>query len=432
MADSVFGPGFDLMSYASERALELQDLKDRVFYKAAVEKMMLELFQHIKEEQAALEGRIFSEIRAEKYAYAIYIGLTDRGHYDASDEFLVPICSDDVKAAPISIAEALDDEAPRLLSTFFVQHNAQEVRRFGASVQTFQGTIETDAGEFQAFFRVRQSTRYLEQVAELYHIYLSNRIPWTTACTAYLHKMFDVFLERVEGLEEKRDAKIQHIKVDFGAYEEYVKRDIVPLWNLPVVEKNTSIYPVPCADHTHFEHIIFAHRLKAGCRYLVKNDTPSLQGTRYLNGDLYITCANAQPAAWSLFQVNPRPLRINYPYPVLSNQPQECFSADLKEHYRQGVKTKGELRRVIESYGYGGVVEFQDAELCPAMAMPAQTYDMDDFITDEFRTHKNREVMLLRFGAIDPENYLNLDIISFLVTQAQKLFPEYVCRGVLE
>lgn len=87
---------------------------------------------------------------------------------------------------------------------------------------------------------------------------------------------------------------------------------------------------------------------------------------------------------------------------------------------------------MIESYGYGGVVEFQDAELCPAMTMPAQTYDMDDFITDEFRTHKNREVMLLRFGAIDPENYLNMDIISFLVTQAQKLFPEYVCRGVLE
>lgn len=432
MAESVFGSGFDLMSYAADRALELQNLEDRSFYKIVVEKMMLELFQHIKEEQVALEDRVFSEIRAEKYAYAIYIGLIDRDRYDASDEFLVPICSEDIKSDPISITEALDNEAPKALGTFFVQHNAQEVQRFSASIQTFQGTIQTDTGEFQAFFRVKQSTRYLEQVAELYHIYLNNRIPWTTACTAYLHKMFDVFLERVEGLEKKSDAKIQNIKVDFGSYEEYVKRDVIPLWNLPVVEKNTSIYPVPCADHTHFEHIIFAHRLKAGCRYLVKNDTPSLQGTRYLNGDLYITCANAQPAAWSLFQVNPKPLRMNYLYPVLSNQPQECFCADLKEYYRQGVKTKGELRRVIESYDYGGIVEFQDAELRAAMATPAQTYNMDDFITDEFRTHKDREVMLLRFGAVDPENYLNIDIMSFLVTQAQKLFPEYECRGMLE
>lgn len=57
---------------------------------------------------------------------------------------------------------------------------------------------------------------------------------------------------------------------------------------------------------------------------------------------------------------------------------------------------------------------------------------MDDFIVDEFRTKSNRDVLLLHFGAIDPENYLNTDIMSFLVTQAQKLFPEYECRGMLE
>ena len=244
--------------------------------------------------------------------------------------------------------------------------------------------------------------------------------------------MFDVVLDRVEGLDKKSDAKILSIKVDFGSYEQFVKRDIIPLWNLPVVQKNTSVYPVPCADHTHFEHIIFAHRLKAGCRYLVKNDTPSLQGTRYLDGDLYITCANAQPAAWELFQVNPKPLRTNYPYPILSNQPKECFCADLKEYFRQGVKTKGELRRVIESYGYEGIVEFQDSELRSAMTTPSLTYNMDDFIVDEFRTQSNRNVLLLRFGAVDPENYLNTDIMSFLVTQVQKIFPEYECRGMLE
>ncbi len=432
MAESVFGPGFDLAAYVSERALELQNLEDRRFYKTVAEKMMLELFQHIKDQQSELESRIFSEMKAEKYAYAIYIGLIDREHYDASDEFLAPICPSDVKADPISIGDALDAEAPKLLSTIFVQHTTQEVQRFSTTKQIFQGTIQTDAGEFQAFFTARPSKRYLERIAALYQIYLNNHIPWSTACTAYLHKMFDVVLDRVEGLDKKSDAKILSIKVDFGSYEQFVKRDIIPLWNLPVVQKNTSVYPVPCADHTHFEHIIFAHRLKAGCRYLVKNDTPSLQGTRYLNGDLYITCANAQPAAWELFQVNPKPLRTNYPYPILSNQPKECFCADLKEYFRQGVKTKGELRRVIESYGYEGIVEFQDSELRPAMTTPPLTYNMDDFIVDEFRTQSNRNVLLLRFGAIDPENYLNTDIMSFLVTQAQKIFPEYDCRGMLE
>lgn len=432
MAESVFGPGFDLASYVSDRALELQNLEDRTFYKTVVEKMMLELFQHVKDQQAELENRIFSEIKAEKYAYAIYIGLIDREHYDASDEFLAPICPSDINPDPISVAEALNAESLKPLSTIFVQHNVQEVQRFGATKQIFQGTIQTDTGEYQAFFTAKHSKRYLEKIADLYQVYLNNHIPWSTVCTAYLHKMFDIFLDRVEGLDKKSDAKILSIKVDFGSYEEFVKHNIIPLWNLPVVQKNTSVYPVPCADHTHFEHIIFAHRLKAGCRYLVKNDTPSLQGTRYLDGDLYITCANAQPAAWELFQVNPKPLRTNYPYPILSNQPKECFSADLQEYYRHGVKTKGELRRVIESYGYEKIVEFQDSELLTAMTTQPLTYNMDDFISDEFRSQNNRNVLLLRFGTVDPENYLNADIMSFLVTQAQKLFPEYECRGLLE
>ena len=96
------------------------------------------------------------------------------------------------------------------------------------------------------------------------------------------------------------------------------------------------------------------------------------------------------------------------------------------------MKTKGELRRVIESYGYEGIVEFQDSELRSAMTTPSLTYNMDDFIVDEFRTQSNRNVLLLRFGAVDPENYLNTDIMSFLVTQVQKIFPEYECRGMLE
>lgn len=40
--------------------------------------------------------------------------------------------------------------------------------------------------------------------------------------------------------------------------------------------------------------------------------------------------------------------------------------------------------------------------------------------------------MLLHFTAADPGNFLNMDIMSFLVTKAQKLFPEYHCAGVLD
>lgn len=49
-----------------------------------------------------------------------------------------------------------------------------------------------------------------------------------------------------------------------------------------------------------------------------------------------------------------------------------------------------------------------------------------------FKQMEPRLTMLLHFAAADPGNFLNMDIMSFLVTKAQKLFPEYHCAGVLD
>lgn len=86
----------------------------------------------------------------------------------------------------------------------------------------------------------------------------------------------------------------------------------------------------------------------------------------------------------------------------------------------------------ILSYGYNDVVSFQRVELGVKAPPEPETYDMDRFITDELRRKEARETMLLHFSAADPDNYLNLDLMSFLVTKVQKLFPEYVCVGILD
>lgn len=81
--------------------------------------------------------------------------------------------------------------------------------------------------------------------------------------------MFDVYLSDVEGLDAACGDEVQAVSVDFGAYDPFLHRGMVPLWNLSRVEVSTSMYPSPCADHVHYEHRIFAHRLAPGCHYLV-------------------------------------------------------------------------------------------------------------------------------------------------------------------
>lgn len=39
--------------------------------------------------------------------------------------------------------------------------------------------------------------------------------------------------------------------------------------------------------------------------------------------------------------------------------------------------------------------------------------------------------MILTFSSRQPDHFLTLDIMSFLVSQVQSLFPEYICQGKL-
>ena len=409
MDESVFGAGFDLQDYIHKRSLDIQDLRERALYRQVTDTLMVNLFQYLGDEQKKLEQRILSEIQSRESEFTIHIGVTEPDLYDASDRFLTPICPEDVEHVRPTLSDCLDQNEPVPVDRVFLRQNAQEALKFEREGAVYQGTLTTQAGAFPA-----------------------NHIPWSTVCSAYLYKMFDVYLVDAEGAGQDTGAEVQSVTVDFGAHEPFLHRGMIPLWNLERVEVSTSMYPSPCADHVHYEHRIFAHRLSPGCSYLVADVDRVLQNVRLVAGDMLITCQEKGPVNWKLIQVNPSDRKLRYAYPLLANQPEESFASNLGALYQQGVKTRGELRRVILSYGYDSVVSFQDVELGAAGPAEAETYDMDQFITDELRKRETQETMLLHFAAADPGNFLNMDIMSFLVTKAQKLFPEYHCAGVLD
>ena len=110
MAESIFGDGFDLRDYVHRRSLEIQDLRERQLYRQVTDGMMAELFQYLTDQQVALERRVLTEIRAQGSEFAVYVGLTPRGRYDASDKFLSPICPEDVDDGAPVLSDCLDRE----------------------------------------------------------------------------------------------------------------------------------------------------------------------------------------------------------------------------------------------------------------------------------------------------------------------------------
>ncbi len=54
---------------------------------------------------------------------------------------------------------------------------------------------------------------------------------------------------------------------------------------------------------------------------------------------------------------------------------------------------------------------------------------MNFFIHDEIREQKGRRVLILLFKATGNEKWLARDIVSFIVSEVQELYPEYHCEG---
>lgn len=425
---------FDMKAYIEKRMLEITNLNDRILFKEIVGKLLLDIYQYNQSAYQALEEKILNECSSNQNDYAIYISMTDRNHYDATDSFMHPMMLRDTQKAEVSyneVKKALDEGKPLKLYTVFLKSSVPHIYQITHDGRTFRGIIKTPKREYAATFFVRQNKEYMNLIKGLYDIFGANYKPWLTICEAYLTKMLDVYLCSAEQMTDIEE--IAGIQVDFEEYQQQIHTDMVPLWNLQPLTEKTSTYPTPSIDKINFEHQIFSHRLKEGCEYLIQNTDVEITNIRRLNGDLYITCPIEKPCEWHLYQINGRKGMEQYLYPILFNQYKESFSGDITEMFRKSIKTKGELARLIESFEYQDYVRFRDIHIMddiPA-GCAASNYNMDGFIQDEMRIGNSRQTLVIDFEAVDSFNYLNEDIMSFLVTHVQKIFAEYQCVGRL-
>lgn len=427
--------GFDMEQYIRTRMMEIAPLEDRAAYKEIVGKLLLELYRYNQETYDRLEEKILRESIPGQGSYAVYMGLTDKKNYDATDTFLYPLREEDPGKREISakaVNEAVKAGESILLYTVFLPVKASAIYRLLSENREFSGVICTDKRQYRAMFTLRRGRNYLDRIKELYYIFAANSRPWTTVCEAYLMKMLDVYLLTAEKIPEKDT--ILEIQVDFEEYADIVQYDRIPLWNLKKVREKTSTYPEPCIDKINYEHRIFAHRLNPDYEYLVADTDVEITNVRRVDGDLLITCTLDAPYEWELYRIGREEEKGHYDYPVLGNRCKDSFSGELTELYRRSIKTRGEMARLIEAFNYDGYITFKGVEICgqPPERWEGANYNMDGFVRDEIRVGEAGGTLLLHFVPTFGESYLSEDIMSFFVTQVQKLFPEYLCVGKLD
>lgn len=420
MAVRFFEDGFDYKKYIDERLLDVKDIDERQQLRNVVADMLIPFYERIEEQYKQIEDRVYESNNVSRGNYQIIIGIQPRNKIDITDTSMFPMQAQDMEEVEVQVEDlwsSMKQQKEYKIYSVFVQADYKKIKELENDKRIFRATVRTQWGEYPATVRLRKNHNYLNQIKELYQEFLNNGIEWKTVCAPYLYKIFDVLLITTQSPKEE---VIQEITVSFEEFEPYVKYNYVPLWNIRQIIVKTSAYPTFCLDRIHYEHCIFGSRLKEENDYLVEGKK-QLWNVYRKDGDLYIQCDEKLAIDWGIKEFCHETSTKNYELPLMNNK--------IKVSKRS-IRTIAEVKKYVSEMTNGKFVELQDVNQKPHN-QEDETYDCDEFIMDEIRNKNHAQELYFEFVSLDKESILTRDIMSYVVSQLQMVYPEYHCKGVL-
>lgn len=412
----------------------IQNIEERVLFKELMEEVFLGLYETNEKMYQSLEHRVLDETIYEEDRYTIRTGLVQRKYFDVSHHYLTPILESDIEEPVCHMRNLKENpEGGRIsLLKVFLECEYGTIQELAGKNERFRGVVITDQKSYETECHLAQNKEYTEQVYGLYKIFIKNGIPWKTVNGPYINRMYDVCIDSIQ--EMKEEEAIQEIKIDFREYAPYIRYDCIPVWNVKTVLAESQGFPVPCIDHKNYEYTISLAGYGDNNSYLAADVDLPISHVRRDKEKLYITSADAKARKWKILILNGgRDKRIDqYNYPVFTNDRKDSFMERLYKKNCMPVKTKAELIRYIEGYGLQKYVAFKSYVICKrAEEIKMDTYTMNPFLLDEIRDAEAEKRLVLSFEVKAACGFLAVDMISFLVSEIQFLYPEYDCGGSL-
>lgn len=427
----IFDSDFDIENYILKRIPELENLEERDLFKAILSGSTIQLYNHIKDEYSALEQRIFDEAPKALRMPDLFFCVIDKKNYDMTDLNMFPIFPEDLREKKVDAAEmihAVGNNKEFYLYTCMIKADFLEIKKLLQTPRRFKGVIENEFGETPAEFILKPNEKYLKKIEELYDVAKLNFLPWRCINSAYLYKIFDVFVVSIEQWDDQLE--VRKVSTEFDEFSEKILYNPLPIWNIWETTIKANSYPQPAVDRKFFEHYLYKKQFNEGHDYLLKHSDFVIRNIFRRNGDVYIICDSDSPNDWDFYEFFPAPDQKNYENILLSNAQDESFSRNMIEFFGQRIKTRTELVRFFNSFQCKKFLTFVDAKI-KNKSRKIETYSMENFIDFEFRTGDRSQTFEFSFRPADEDFYLNRDILSFLITEIQHFFPEYNCVGKL-
>ncbi|MCE5285303.1 MAG: hypothetical protein LLG02_05605 [Pelosinus sp.] len=412
----------------------INDLEDRQTLKKVLNEVFINLYEHSQAMYQKLEQRVFAEMAETSHIYDIYTTALSRQRLDPVHDFLRAMQKEDLTEKEYDmagIAKAALSTKPYPLMKIFLNCDYRTLKQLVTKQQVFHGLIITNQGSINAAFTLRQDISYFAQVTKLYESFINNNIPWKTINNPYIFRFAEVLLQKCERLPEAEEC-IKEVQVDFGQYKQFVHYDIVPLWNVELLQLKGSGFPIPCQDKVNFEHTV---DLTDTDGYLAVFSNETIRYVRRTRQALSIIAPTEQKDDWDIIRIiDPASRNLeNHEYPLVSNAKRQEFSDIMAQKGQRAIRTEAELRRLVASFIAAENLTLSHIEIAPRQDKQddSASYEMNFFMTDEVRRADYQNRLLLYFTARDMENFLICDQISFVVSEVQMHYPDYKCEGVL-
>lgn len=415
----------------------ISNLEERVAFKELMEGVFLALYDTNEKMYQELEKRVMDDLAYDINRYLIKTGLIEKAYLDRSHHQMSPMCMEDLEEQPCRISDikkGLEQNGEFPISTVFIQCDALDIQQLFSKQEAFSGIIKAGA-EYPVLVKLKKSRRYLDKIEHLYHLFMKNGVPWKTINAPYIFKMADVCIVEIgdEAADEAVNEKqVTGLQTDFLGYNGCIHYDMVPIWNVGHLKLDSIGFPIACGDHKNYEHVLSIRDYGTEHIYLV-DEQAGIRKVRQSGEKLLVTGEIANVKKWDVYVIKTGTnSRIDrYTYPVMENLRKDGFSERLRQRTDQKVKTKAELERFIRGFGLDSFVEYQDCSLEELGGRALESYPMNFFIKDEIRDGSVSKSLILSFKPQGKEDWLLRDLVSFITSEVQELYPEYRCGGRL-
>lgn len=411
------------------RLEEIPNANDRAFTRKTMEDIFLPLYDEVMGRYTELEQKIYNEFPLKRLKNTVLNTVLPREKADGYYDFLFPVVKEDLIKSPVTLA----GEASMIVDTVFFEADYLLCREIILNKQKFQGKIYINSKEYPAIFQLQQCERYNKIVEELYAHFISNGLPWITLNFGYIQKFFDIILVEIESNELAEEAIIEECFVDFGRYNSFVKRDFIPVWNVEKLVVKSKTFPVPAEDKKKYVHTFELDELGKEHSFLADFTDGSISSIERSEEHLFVNSDIKNEFNVNLVKITSVEEGEMLPshYPLLSNYQREDFADRLVAYYGTIIKTKAEIQRIIGSFELDDYVIYEDISFSREIVV-GETYNVNSFMKDEIRDNNLTQTLVLRFTKATHKNdFILRDIISFVTTQIQQIYPEFLCVGVL-